>query len=145
PWLIERDGKFLQVTETIHRTAELADGSHSLDEIAKALSETESRSVETSEAAGIVANLVKTGVVRTAEGSVAPSKQADYSPLQINLKMKMLSPGAINAITRGLHIFYFQPVTVVLLTAAIASQAWVFFVHGLGGPLHQAFYTPGLL
>src|SRR5690349_9966306 len=38
PWLVERNGRFLQVTEVLYRVAELADGTRTIDQIAADLS-----------------------------------------------------------------------------------------------------------
>src|SRR5687768_9082925 len=38
PWLISREGKFLQVTELVHRVAEHSTGDKTIDEIAQAAS-----------------------------------------------------------------------------------------------------------
>src|SRR5262245_48260108 len=38
-WLLQRDGRFVQVTELLYRIAEYADGKHTLTEIAEAVTQ----------------------------------------------------------------------------------------------------------
>src|ERR687883_104518 len=64
PWLVERNGRFLQVTELLYRIAELADGKRSLREIAHILSSTRPVAVSAEQLLPLItARLVPIGII----------------------------------------------------------------------------------
>ena len=146
PYLISRDGKFLQVTKLIHKIAENIDGERSYDDIAAAASTSYDRQIDAAEVSQLVAtNLIPVGIVLKADGTQAPAPATSASALQVNLKMKMLPPRVINIFTGILGILYLPPVMLGIFAFSIATQAWIFFVHGLGGGLQQTFFESGML
>src|SRR5688572_12840052 len=146
PWLASRDGKFLQITEVVHRISEHADGTKTIDEIAAAVSADSEAQFTPAEVSQLIATtLIPTGIIEKADGSVAEPPDNGPSALSVNLKMKMLSPKLIDALTGVLKVFYWPPVLIGILALAAATQYWVFFIHGIGGSVNEAFYTSGML
>jgi putative peptide zinc metalloprotease protein len=146
PWLASRNGKFLQITKLVHRVAENATGDNTAGEIAEAVSANYERQVDAVEVRQLVANsLIPAGIVVGPDGNVPAQTSDGPSPLAVNMKMKMLSPAFINIFTGILKVFYFPPVLIAMLGAALATQYWLFFIHGIGGSVHDAFYTSGLM
>ncbi|HET8631789.1 MAG TPA: hypothetical protein VFL91_30565, partial [Thermomicrobiales bacterium] len=146
-WLIQRDGRFIQVTELLYRIAEHADGARTLAEIARDVSAAIDRAVSADNVRHLLAaKLIPLGIVARADGSVeTPAGTQPRSPLALNLRMAMLGPRFIDPVARVLQYLYVPPVLVALLLVAAAAQGWLFVAHGLAGGIHQALYTPGLL
>jgi putative peptide zinc metalloprotease protein len=148
PWLISRDGRYIQVSKLLYVVAEQCDGKRTLDEIARGVSDSIKRKVGPDDIKVIVGNLMRAGVVALPEGFQAPQMPADSalgSTLALNMKMRMLSPRVIDPMTALVQFLYWPPVMVVALGVAAVAEAWVYMSHGIGNAIHDAFYTPGLM
>jgi putative peptide zinc metalloprotease protein len=149
PWLISRDGRYIQVSKLLYVVAEQCDGNRTLDEIAQAVSEAIQRKVGPDDVKVIVGNLMKAGIVALPDGFHVPQAQMNAaavgSPLALRMKMRMLSPRLIDPMTALVQFLYWPPVMVVALGIAAVAEAWVYFSHGIGNAIHDAFYTPGLM
>jgi putative peptide zinc metalloprotease protein len=145
-WLISRDGRYVQVTELLYRIAEQIDGTRNWQQIAEAASADYERAITPDEVRDLIArSLMPSGLVKLPDGTAAPQATAGPSPLQLNLKMKMIPPVVIDAVTGILKWFYFPPVMIAALVGVAIAQYWVFFVHGLGAGLYESMNTPGML
>src|SRR5256714_2548671 len=149
PWLISRDGRYIQVSRLLYVVAEQCDGSHTLDDVARTVSDSIRRKVGPDDVKVIVGNLMRAGIVALPEGFHAPQLDASSvgpgSPLALRMKMRMLSPRVIEPMTALVQFLYWPPVLVVALGVAAVAEAWVYFSHGIGTAIHDAFYTPGLM
>ncbi|MFL5777355.1 MAG: hypothetical protein ACJ761_00300 [Chloroflexota bacterium] len=148
PWLISRNGRFIQVSRLLYAVAERCDGEHGYDEIARLVSEDIKRWVGPEDVAIIVANLIRSGLVEPPAGvAQAPIVTSDgaASPLGLRLRLRMLSPRVIDPITAVLRFLYWPPVVLAVLAAGVAAEAWLYFSHGVAASIHDAFYTPGLM
>src|SRR5579875_2140523 len=100
-WLVQRDGQYVQLTELLYHTAEQIDGQRTLDEIAAGLSEAIDRKVSADNVRQLVGGkLIPIGLVKKADGSVVSQETPDgssasRSPLQINMRVRVLSPRII--------------------------------------------------
>jgi hypothetical protein len=100
-WLAQRDGKFVQLTELLYRVLAEIDGKRNLEQIAEAVGDAIDRDVTADNVRQLISlKLIPLGLVTKADGSVLrPSGEAEgaaRSPLQVNLKMAMLSPRTIH-------------------------------------------------
>jgi putative peptide zinc metalloprotease protein len=146
PWLASRNGKFLQITELLHRVAENATGDKTIDEMAASISRDYERSIDSTEVRQLLTNsLIPAGIIEGPNGAVAPQASSGPSPLAVNMKMKMLSPTFIDIFTGVLKLFHLPPVLIAMLGFSVVTQYWIFFVHGIGGSLHEAFYASGMM
>jgi putative peptide zinc metalloprotease protein len=149
PWLISRDGRYIQVSKLLYVVAEQCNGKRTLDEIARVVSDSIQRKVGPEDIKVIVGNLMLAGIVALPEGFQAPQAQANSagigSALALNMKMRMLSPRVIDPMTALVQFLYWPPVMVVALGVAAVAEAWVYLSHGIGNSIHDAFYTPGLM
>ena len=148
PWLIDRGGHYVQVPELMYRVAEEANGEHTLADIAQAMSEKIQRKVSADNVAKLVIKLMALGLIQTAGGKTLGTQQGQKggpSPLAVNMKMAMVSPKLIDPVTRVLKLLYSPPVLIVAVIAALLAQGWMYFVHGVGGSIHQALYGPGFM
>src|SRR5947209_6132296 len=98
-WLINCNGRLLQVSELLYRVAEQADGTHTLKQIADSVSASTEWSLEARDVEQLItAKLIPLGIIGTARG-----KEPQSSPLGININFRTLSPRFIEPITSVLH------------------------------------------
>jgi putative peptide zinc metalloprotease protein len=145
PALVQKDGRFIQLTELLFLVVKNIDGKRTVDEIAAAVDKEHDKDISPDDVRKLIAEkLMPIGIVATRDGKVAVS-QTSRSPLQLNMKMAMVSPALLKATTGVLQGLFFPVVLVPLVIFAFALVGWVFFVHGIAASIHDAFYTPGLL
>lgn len=150
-WLVQRDGQFIQLSELLYRIAEHANGEHTLEEIARWVSEVTEWIVSPDQVRHLVhTKLIPMRLISPLDGSVVPSTggAAQYrgrSVLAVNMRLKLMNPGLIDPITRVLQVLYAPPVLIPLLILIVVARGWLYFVHGLNNSLEAAFNTPGLL
>lgn len=147
-WLVERDGRFLQLTELLYRILEQVDGDKDLDAIAAAVSASAGRGVSADNVRQLLQRkLIPLGLVARADGSIAatPGSGGAGRSLRVNMKMARISPRVIEPLIAVLHLLYVPPVLIAAVLAGLAVEWWVFFVHGVGGSVRDALTAPGLL
>jgi len=147
PWLVDRDGGYIQLTELLYKVAEQVNGTRTHDEIAAAVSETYGKNVTADNVRQLLEKLIPLGVIANGDGTVLGSAagSAGRSPLAVNMKMAMVDPKLIDPLTRVLQTLFWPPVLIAVLLAGLTAEAWMLFVHGVGGSMHDALYAPGLL
>ncbi|MBI3969448.1 MAG: hypothetical protein HY329_27705, partial [Chloroflexi bacterium] len=147
-WLVQRDGRFIQLTELLYRILEQASGQQTHDQIAASVSERYGKRVSADNVRQLLqTKLIPMGLIARGDGSVASTASSDAmrSPLAVNLRIAMVSPRVIDPITAVLEYLFWPPVLIVTLLAAGAAQFWLYFVHGVGSGVHDVIYRPGLL
>lgn len=149
PWLVERNGHFLQLTELLYRVAELADGTRSVPAMASDLSRMARAEVSPEFIArALETRLVPIGVIAsdaTHHGGpigTPVSAVAPRTPFGLNMRLALISPRIIGPATRVLQVLYFPPVLVLLLLVMLQAQAWLFFVHGLTPAFEAVIQQP---
>ena len=132
PWLVERNGRFLQVTQMLYRVAELADGTRSVDDIARALSTAPGARVSAEYVQRLLeTKLVPIGIVAADSTSHAPAPAAaappapSRSPLALHMRMAVVSPRLLDPATRVLQYLYLPPVLALVLFVTVQAQYWV--------------------
>jgi putative peptide zinc metalloprotease protein len=154
-WLMQRDGRFIQVTEFLYRVAEQANGQRTLEEIARGLTQSTDWIVDADHVRQLIqTKLIPLGLVATAEGSVASrggtagedrvaADRPPRSPLAVNMRLKALSPRIIDPIARVLQVLYAPPILIPIVIAAAIAHAWLYHVHGVAESIRDTLYTPG--
>ena len=148
PWLLEREGSgYLQINELLYHIAEQCNGRQTPEEIAEQVSRRLEQEVSADMVQRLVLNpLVTQGLVARADGTVVPTaQQGGRALLQMNVKMAMVSPRVIAPLTAVLRVLFWPPILLLALGAAVGAQVWLYFVHGVGGGVHDALYAPGLM
>jgi putative peptide zinc metalloprotease protein len=146
PWLLVREGRFMQVPHLLYAVVEASDGQHTLEQIAESVTETLKRAVTADNIRQIAGNLIVAGVLRGADGSVVkPKVSPGLNPLSMNMRMAMLPPGLIEPVTAVLRLLFWPPLVLAVVAAAVAAEIWIYAVHGVGGSIHQALYGPGVM
>ncbi len=149
-WLVQRDGDFLQLTELLYRVLEHANGQRTLAEIAAAVTESSDWLVAAEHVEHVIdAKLIPLGLIASASASPGGEDrlvtERTRSPLDVNLRVKALSPRLIEPVTSLFQHLFAPPLLVVALALSALAHAWLYGVRGLMGALVDAIYTPGFL
>jgi outer membrane lipoprotein-sorting protein len=148
-WLIQRDGRFIQVTKLLYRVAEQANGERTLEEMAKGVTESTDWIVDADDVRQLIqTKLIPLGLIARADDFItSPSgatvQSQGYSPLALTLRMQALSPRLIDPITKVLQIFYAPPILISILIVAGLTHWWLYREHGATDSMQDALYTPG--
>jgi putative peptide zinc metalloprotease protein len=150
-WLVQRDGRFLQLTELLYRIAEASNGWNTLTEIASNVSAATGRVISPDQVEQLlIRRLIPAGIIADAadaspQGPASFSRRGEASPLALNLKLAVVSPRVIDPCTRLLQVLYWPPVLLTLLVIALVAHGWLFFVQGVEGSVRDALLEPGRL
>lgn len=149
-WLVERQGRFLQLTGLLYRILELADGRRTSAEIAEELTESTEWLVTPADVRHLLqTKLVPAGLVLPKDGVVAtstrPTASALGAPLRVNARTKLIGPGALDAIAKRLQVLFAPPILIPMLLLIAAAHAWLYVRHGVLAALIDALYTPAAL
>jgi putative peptide zinc metalloprotease protein len=150
-WLIERDGRFVQVTELLYRIAEQANGERTLEDIAASVTNSTKWIVDADDVRQLIrSKLLPLRLVGpTAEMSLPSqgviTQNEPRSPLQLNLRIKAIGPRLINPLTATLQYLYLPAVLIPVLIAAACAHGWMYGIHGISAGVREALYTPGAL
>jgi len=149
-WLIDRDGRFLQVTELLYRVAEQADGSRALEDIAARVTATTDWSVSADNVRQLIEQkLVPLGVIaapgdpRSAQDRASRAGKG-RSPLELGMRARVLGPRIIAPIAKFLRHLHAPPLVVPVIAGAVAAHIWL-FSHGIGGAVTDVVLRPRLL
>ena len=149
-WLVQRDGRFLQITELLYRVVEQVNGERTLEDIAAGVTEATDWMVSATNVRQLIQlKLMPMGLVASAEGTTmsregVASKDRTRSPLAVNMRMKVIDPRFVDPITKVLRVLYAPPVLIPVLIAIAIAHGWLYFAHGVADPFLEVLYTPGL-
>lgn len=147
PWLAEREGAgYVQLTELLYRIAERCDGRHTLEEIARQVSEATGRGVSAANVRQLVTTqLLAKGLVQTADGRVVGGQGGARSLRALNLWMRMIGPELLEGPARLLQWLFWPPALALVLALAAGGIGWLLLVHGLAASARGVLYQPALL
>lgn len=128
-WLIKRNGHFLQVSELLYRVAEQADGQHTLQDIATAVTDATEWIVTEAHVRQIIeTKLIPLGVIAAAgDDEHQPRPVQPPSPLMLNLRTKVLGPRVIDPVTGVLQHLFTPILLVPILAVAAIAHWWLYF------------------
>jgi putative peptide zinc metalloprotease protein len=146
PYIARRaDGQVIQLAPLLYLMAELADGQHTNEEIAAAVSEAIKRGVSADNVRQLVDERLRPlGVIAPADGSEPELQKADPL-LALKLRAALVPERVVNAVTRIFKPLFFPPVIVLVLAGLVAMDVWLFFHHGIAQSLREVLYSPALL
>jgi putative peptide zinc metalloprotease protein len=164
-WLVQRDERFIQLSELLYRILEPINGERTIDEIAAAAAATTGKPVSANNVTYVLATrfvplgLIDGVTMPTPPGSVAASggagaqaknakknsKQAGRSPLQLTLRFGVIGPRPVERGARALQHLFWPPVIAVVLMLTVLTQAWIVFVHGIGSTIVDVLSHPAVL
>jgi putative peptide zinc metalloprotease protein len=148
-WLVERDGRFVQLTELLYRVLEQIDGERTLEEIATEVTSSTDWSVSADDVRYLLeSKLVPMGLV-TAEGEIPTlpdgSEGRAASPLAFGMRGPMFGPRVIRPVTKVLQALFAPFVLVPMLIAIVVAHGWLYLAHGARGGIEEVLRTPGLM
>jgi putative peptide zinc metalloprotease protein len=146
-WLVQRDGRFIQLTELLYRVAERANGEQTLEEIALGVTEATDWMVSAADVRQLIqTKLIPMGLIIPADGSPVPDlRDRGRSPLALGLRTRAVGPDGIDPIARVLQFLYAPAVLIPVLVVVAVAHAWLYLIHGVGAAVQQVVYTPGLM
>jgi len=146
PSLVRRgDGQALQLTRLLFLVLEAADGTRSLDDIARHVTPAFGRQVSAGNVAELVrSQLLPLGLLRLADGSQPEVKRADPL-LGMRFRFTVTDPTLTRKLTTPFAVLFNPIIVAVVITAFAAACWWVLMVKGLASATHNAFANPGLL
>jgi putative peptide zinc metalloprotease protein len=148
-WLIQRDGDFVQLTELLYRILEQIDGERTLDEIAAGATYSTKWIVSGDQVGQLITSkLMPLGIVAGPDGTITPraaGTSSGLTPLDVNMRVKVIGPRVIEPVTGILQYLFFPPIVVAVLLGAVAAHLWLYRERGLLGAFLDALYTPGVL
>src|SRR3954469_18201444 len=146
PYIARRaDGQVIQLAPLLFLMAELADGQHTNEEIAAAVSEAIKRGVSADNVRQLVDERLRPlGVIAPADGSEPELPKIDPL-LALKLRAALVPESVVNAITKLFKPLFFPPVILIALAGLAAMDVWLFFSHGVAQSLREVLYSPALL
>ena len=147
-WLIQRDGRYIQVSRLLYRVAEHIDGRRSLAQIAEVVTACTEWLVTADDVRHLLTSrLIPLGIVAAtdspADVTASPAKREERSSLQVRLRVRVLGPQAIDAIARVLQRLFAPPILIPLLGVAAVVYGWLYAVRGVSDSVRAALYMPG--
>jgi putative peptide zinc metalloprotease protein len=146
PALVRRaDGQTIQLTPLLYQLLSVIDGKRSYGELAAALSERCGKLATAEDVQFLTeVKLRPLGVLRGADGA-EPAVRKLNPLLGLRLKMAVAGPTVTNRVAGLFAPLFHLPVVLAVMTAFLATTAWVAFAEGLGAAAHEALYEPAAL
>jgi putative peptide zinc metalloprotease protein len=148
PWLILREGAFIQVTALLYKLAGACDGKRGHDEIAAKVSKEIGRTATADNVRKLLERkLIPMGVIPKADGTVVPSATGPdgRSPLRISLKTRQVPTRVVDPLARAFKFLFLPPVALGIVAVAATVVGWLLVFHGVGGSFRGAIYEPWLI
>ena len=144
PSIVQRaDGQVIQLPPLLYSVAAKLDGRHDADEIATEVSSEIGRDLDASQVQFLIDDKLRPlGIVTEPDGSTPEVDKPDPF-LAFRFRLAVIperTSGRLGAVFAPL----FHPLVVVAaLLAFVATDVWLFFVHGVAQSLRQTLYHPG--
>src|SRR5688572_32950763 len=106
-WLVQRDGRYIQLSEVLYRILEFADGERTASELAAAVTDHSTWIVDEATVRALIdTKLAPLGLIDTggaADQRPAAALATTMSPLRLNMRMKMVPQRFIDPVTAWLQ------------------------------------------
>ena len=146
PALVRRpDGQNLQLTPLLYAVLEAADGTRSLDQIARTASESAGRPLTADNVSSLVETQLRPlGLVLRSDGSTPELKRSNPL-LALRAKVSVTDPHTTRRLTDPFRVLFHPLVWAPMVTVFLGVCWWLLFDKGLAAATYQAFQSPGLL
>jgi putative peptide zinc metalloprotease protein len=151
-WLIQRGERYLQVSEILYRIAELADGTHTPEELAILVAAMTRRDISADDVrmlitqklapAGIVAISAAAAMASGAGATTPAAPDSAASPLRIHLRAAVIGARAIAPFAWLGSALYLPGIVIVAIIATLASRIWLYRDHGVTQGLEGVIAEP---
>jgi outer membrane lipoprotein-sorting protein len=139
-WLVQRDGKFIQMTELLYRIAERANGQHTLEAIAESVSTSTEWLVEAADVSNLIhSKLVPLGLMESQPGET----KSEPSPVDVNIRFRTVGARFVEPIASVFQLLCNSVIVSATLVAAGVGHWWFYRIHGVAQGIQEAIYTPG--
>lgn len=149
PWLVECDGRYVQLTELLYLILQALDGERSLPEVAQQVTERSAWRVTEDHVRQLAEQrLAPLGlVVLDDDASEAETRGhgSAGSPLQLHHQLFVLGAEQIDRVARLGKVLFAPPILVPALLAAATVHIWLYVRHGIGAPLQAMLRAPALV
>lgn len=138
------DGQVVQLTPLLYRVAERADGQHDFEAIAREVSGEIGRTVTADNVRTLVDQKLRPlGILANPDGSQAHPDKPDPL-LALKFRAAIVPERASRALGTVFRPLFFPPVIVAVLVGVVATDYYVFAVHGVAQAIRSALYSPGV-
>ncbi|MDP8905217.1 MAG: DUF3105 domain-containing protein [Chloroflexota bacterium] len=150
-FLVQRDGKYVQLSELLYRVMELADGTRTLGQIATRVNASTEWEVGADQVAELIEKrlqplgLISPGDASSPDATIAQAPRDAPSPVTLKLRAKVLGPRVIDPITSVLQFLYWRPALLVLLLAVAGAHLWLYLTGGVVNSVVALIYSPALM
>jgi putative peptide zinc metalloprotease protein len=147
-WLVERDGRYVQLSELLYRVIEQIDGQRTLESIAAATTASSQWTVTAEHVRELLATkLIPAGLA--AEPGSAPTdgvgESLPRSPLRVKVRRVLIGRHVLDSIARFLQVLYAPPLLVPLLALIAFVHGWLYVDHGIAAALAEVLLQPALI
>jgi putative peptide zinc metalloprotease protein len=147
-WLIQRDGRFVQVPELLYRLLEQADGRRDLEAIAAAMTQSTSWTVSPENVRELIeTKLVPAGLINAQDGShpVRREEPRFRSPLAVAWRRVVLGPDHLRPVVESLRLLFSPALLAPVLAAIVLVHAWLYLEHGFNGAIREVTLQPAFI
>ncbi|WP_210481565.1 hypothetical protein [Naasia sp. SYSU D00948] len=146
PALVRRgDGQVLQLTPLLYRVLSAADGTSTLEDIARRVGAETRRRVEAGDVRTLLmSQLLPLGLIRRLDGGEPEVKRSDPL-LRMRFRVAVTDPERTRTLTAPFARLFTPFLVVPVLLAFAVVGWWVLFERGLAAATRQAFDRPALL
>lgn len=151
-WLIQRGGRFIQLTELLYRVVEQSNGERTLDEIAAEVTRVSDWMVSADNVRQLIQDkLLPLKIIAPADGTPPADSHAGpgaegrtRSPLRVNMRQRLIGPRLIEPFTRVLQTLFVPAAVIPLFTAIVVAHGWLYLMHDVGRGLREVILQPSL-
>ncbi len=134
-------GQLVQLSDLLHHVADECDGQRDSAQVAERVSATYGKTVSADNVDTLVRKLQELGILAAPDGS-SPEVQESDPLLGLKLRSQVLSPATVQRLTRLVRPVFWPPLVLAVIAALLATDVWLFFVHGVGGGLRSSVEQP---
>ncbi len=136
------DGQVIQLSELLYLVARAAGTGHTVDEVARSVSEEFGRNVSSGNVQQLIdKRLTPLGVIAAAHAQ-APAMRRRDPMLALKFRTGVIPAGMVHAITLLFRALFVPPVVVLVLLALGALDVWLFGFHGVAQPIRSLLTNP---
>ncbi len=136
-------GQQIQLSHLLHLVADECDGASSYEQIAERVTTAYGKTVSADNVHTLVDKLRPLGVLADADGR-SPEIEENDPLLGLKLRREVLRPRAVQRLSALASPVFWPPVVLAVIAALVATDYWLFFVHGIGQGLRSTVQQPAV-
>ncbi len=137
-------GQQVQLSRLLHLVADECDGSSSYDDIAARVSQDYGKTVSADNVQTLVTDKLRPlGILADADGT-SPDVPDSDPLLGLKLRRQLIGPRAVNRLSALATPIFWPPFVLLVVAGLLATDYWLFFVHGIGAGLRSTVQQPAV-